>query len=57
MGKKGKAGYELASLIWSCENLEDLGHLCRTMDSIVPRKYEQLNTLEKKLTFKGSEKE
>jgi len=45
--KMGKAGYELASLIWSCENRVELGHLCRTMDSIVPRKYEQLVTLDK----------
>lgn len=43
--KSGKAGYELAQLIWNCENLEELGHLCRTMDSIVPRKHEQLTTL------------
>ena len=42
----GKAGYELAQIIWRCETLEELGHLGRTMDSILPRKYEQLITLE-----------
>ncbi len=35
----GKAGYQPAELIWSCETCEELGHLCRNMDSLVPRKY------------------
>ena len=40
--KIGKVGYQLAELIDNCENFEELGHLTRTMDSMLPRKYKQL---------------
>lgn len=41
----GRAGFELVSIIWSCETLEELEHLSRTVSSLLPRKYEQLVTL------------
>jgi len=39
-------GYRVAEEIWNCETKEELRYLCNTLDSIIPKKYEQLTIVE-----------
>ena len=39
-------GYVLAELLWDAESLIELSYLCRTFDSVIERKREQLEVIE-----------
>lgn len=48
--------HELAKVVCQARSLEELVALCQTMDSLVPRLYEQLEVLERIEVVNGKDR-
>ena len=40
-------GFKLAELLWDAESIVELSYLCRCFDSVVEKKWDQLEVIEK----------